>query len=92
MTGLPEPKTLIDFLLEARPFMEQSPGPTVVHCSPGTGRTGTLIAIDIQMLSYDDTKIVDVIDCVTRLRQDRHGAVQTKEQYAFIYKVTEAHL
>lgn len=63
----------------------------VLVFSPGTGRTGTLIAIDIQMVSYDDTKIVDVLDCVTRLRQDRGGTVQTKEQYIFIYKVSILH-
>ncbi|ELT93027.1 hypothetical protein CAPTEDRAFT_180338 [Capitella teleta] len=32
MSGLPEPRTIIKFLLEARPFMEDSLGPTIVHC------------------------------------------------------------
>jgi len=56
--------------------------------SPGTGRTGVVLAVDIQMLSYDDSKLVDILSCVCGLRQDRAGLVQTKEQYKLIYKVS----
>ena len=56
--------------------------------SPGTGRTGTLLALDICMRSLDDTDTVDVLGTVHMLRQDRAGAVQTQEQYFFIYEVS----
>ena len=56
--------------------------------SPGTGRTGTLLAIDLGMLSYDDTKMVDILASVYRMRQDRGGMVQTREQYEYIYRVS----
>lgn len=31
--------------------------------------------------------MVDIPKCVFNLRRDRAGAVQTKDQYAFIYQV-----
>lgn len=78
--------SIIDMLLEARPMMKVNPGPNIVHCSPGTGRTGTVIAIDICMQEYESTRSVDVPQCVYRLRRDRGGLVQTSEQYLYIYK------
>lgn len=69
--------------------MADSSAPTVVHCSAGVGRTGTLLALDIgiQSLLQGDTKI-DILRIVSTLRQDRPGMVQTKEQYKFIHQVT----
>ncbi|KYN07007.1 Receptor-type tyrosine-protein phosphatase C [Cyphomyrmex costatus] len=78
---------LIAVLLEARALQRGGPGPIVVHCSPGTGRTGTLIALDLGIRQYEITRTVDVPRVVYTIRRDRAGAVQTKEQYAFIYKV-----
>ena len=78
---------LIAVLLEARALQRGGPGPVVVHCSPGTGRTGTLIALDLGIRQYEITRTVDVPRVVYTIRRDRAGAVQTKEQYAFIYKV-----
>lgn len=78
---------MIAVLLEARALQRGGPGPIVVHCSPGTGRTGTLIALDLGIRQYEITRTVDVPRVVYTIRRDRAGAVQTKEQYAFIYKV-----
>ncbi|XP_063980237.1 mucin-2-like isoform X2 [Diachasmimorpha longicaudata] len=77
---------LIAVLLEARALQRGGPVPIVVHCSPGTGRTGTLIALDLGIRQYEITRTVDVPRVVYTIRRDRAGAVQTKEQYAFIYK------
>ncbi|KAK1122042.1 hypothetical protein K0M31_009887 [Melipona bicolor] len=77
---------LIAVLLEARALQRGGPGPIVVHCSPGTGRTGTLIALDLGIRQYEITRTVDVPRVVYTIRRDRAGAVKTKEQYAFIYK------
>lgn len=59
------------------------------RCSsrPGTGRTGTLIAVDLCMRMYEDRRRVDIQNCVHKLRSERAGAVQTKEQYTLIYEV-----
>lgn len=61
--------------------------PVVVHCSPGTGRTGAVITCDIAIRDFEQTRQVDIPKIVYKIRRDRAGAVQTKEQYSFIYKV-----
>ncbi|XP_032675621.1 uncharacterized protein LOC116846193 isoform X2 [Odontomachus brunneus] len=78
--------SLIAVLLEARALHRGGPGPIVVHCSSGTGRTGTLIALDLGIRQYEITRTVDMPRVVYTIRKDRAGAVQTKEQYALIYK------
>lgn len=85
--GVPEDVSgVVSFLIEARRYMARNSGPTVVHCSPGTGRTGTVLAVDMCMQELEDKRRVDVPRTVFKLRQDRSGSVQTKEQYAFIYE------
>jgi len=82
----PEPLSIIKFVLDTRPHYEDIGGPPIVHCGPGTGRTGTLIAVDICMRMYEARKHVDLLNSVYRMRKDRLGMVQTKEQYALIYQ------
>nr|CAD7437443.1 unnamed protein product [Timema bartmani] len=91
--GVPEEaNSLIAFLIEARSYVKSHSGPTVVHCSPGTGRTGTVMSCDLCIREFEQTRMVDIPRCVSRLRRDRAGAVQTKEQYAFIYQVMSCDL
>jgi len=98
MKGVPDdPSSIIAFLIEARVFMRgptssgskstTATSPHVVHCSPGTGRTGTVLAIDLCIRDFEISRQVDIPKVVYRLRKDRAGCVQTKEQYHFIYKV-----
>ncbi|XP_066147294.1 uncharacterized protein [Euwallacea fornicatus] len=61
--------------------------PVIIHCSPGTGRTGVVIASDIAIREFEKTRLVDIPKIVHKIRRDRANAVQTKEQYIFIYKV-----
>ncbi len=79
-----------------------SPVPLVCHCSAGLGRTGTIAAI----YRYVFTKSVyfgvrgndeecqkirkGVRDVVEEIRIQRHGMVQTKEQYQFIIDFFES--
>lgn len=86
--GVPsDPSSLLAVLFEARALSRHSKGPIVVHCSPGTGRTGTFIALDLAIRQYEATRTVDVPRVVYTIRRDRAGAVQTRQQYGFIYKV-----
>ncbi|XP_055375225.1 MATH and LRR domain-containing protein PFE0570w [Condylostylus longicornis] len=69
--------------------LSKSQGPLLVHCSPGTGRTGTIIACDIAIRSLETPKrTVDIPQIVYYVRRGRASAIQTKEQYEFIYRVT----
>ena len=50
------------------------------------------MAIDIGMKYLDDINEVDVLQIVRQLRRQRAGAVQTEQQYAFIYRVSMRNL
>uniref|UniRef100_K3X3K1 Uncharacterized protein n=1 Tax=Globisporangium ultimum (strain ATCC 200006 / CBS 805.95 / DAOM BR144) TaxID=431595 RepID=K3X3K1_GLOUD len=78
---------------------------TVVHCSAGIGRSGTVIAIDIILnelqralrtvssgVDNDDAvaAALDVQRVVHRIRSQRPGMVQTPEQYEMIYQYVAA--
>ena len=68
-------------------------GPHVlVHCSAGVGRTGTLIALYHMIITLQAMKNnprISVFGTVRRLREQRWGLVQTKDQYDFLYKFME---
>lgn len=90
--GVPaSPKMTIDFLNRTKKFTKEST-PILVHCSPGTGRSGTVVACDIGMKEYDTQNKLDVPRIVLKVRQDRAGAVQTKEQYIHIYDVLHSYV
>ncbi|NWT02332.1 PTN7 phosphatase, partial [Mionectes macconnelli] len=62
-----------------------SPGPIVVHCSAGIGRTGCFIATRMGCQQLKDTGEVDILGIVCHLRIDRGGMIQTSEQYQFLH-------
>lgn len=62
------------------------PGPVVVHCSAGIGRTGCFIALAIGMTQLLRDGNVDVLGILCQMRYDRGGMVQTAEQYEFVHR------
>lgn len=63
--------------------------PLVIHCSPGTGRSGTIVSCDIAIRSLEQpARMVDIPQIVYFVRRGRASAVQTREQYEYIYKVS----
>lgn len=74
--------------------IDNSTNPRIVHCSAGIGRSGTFIALDwlLQELeegSLDETPENEdpIVSVVEKLRDQRAGMVQSKNQFVFIYDV-----
>ncbi|XP_068677246.1 receptor-type tyrosine-protein phosphatase S-like isoform X2 [Montipora foliosa] len=63
-------------------------GPIIIHCSDGSGRTGTFCAVSIALERVKLDGTVDVFQTVRRLRTQRPLMVQTEEQYKFCYEIT----
>nr|AOH69102.1 hypothetical protein A6F54_27 [Microplitis mediator bracovirus] len=63
------------------------PGPIVVHCSAGVGRTGTFCTIDNALSQLRKEQTVCLPQTVLKLRKQRHSSVFLIGQYAFCYKV-----
>uniref|UniRef100_A0A673LVV5 protein-tyrosine-phosphatase n=1 Tax=Sinocyclocheilus rhinocerous TaxID=307959 RepID=A0A673LVV5_9TELE len=71
---------LIQFRGRIRQHVESSfsAGPTIVHCSAGVGRTGTLIALDVLLQQLDKEKAVGISAFVQQMRLSRPLMVQTE--------------
>ncbi|XP_045468665.1 tyrosine-protein phosphatase corkscrew-like [Harmonia axyridis] len=96
--GVPsDPGSVLNFLQEVNKRYENikleylegnGPGPVLVHCSAGIGRTGTFIVIDM-ILDYLKThglnSEIDIQKTVQMVRSQRSGMVQTEAQYKFVY-------
>lgn len=66
--------------------------PLTVHCSPGTGRTGTIIACDVVLRMLETPpRQIDIPQIVYHVRRGRANAVRTKEQYEFIYLIANSY-
>lgn len=56
----------------------------IVSCSAGIGRTGTFIALDYMLEEGTERESLDVINCVSKLRQQRAHSIQTKVRIKLI--------
>lgn len=71
------------------------PGPKVIQCSAGIGRTGTYIITDvlIKLLEYQGwDEEIDIQCSIQRLRGFRSGIVQTDLQYKLVYRVIQYYI
>ncbi|XP_040284893.1 receptor-type tyrosine-protein phosphatase H [Bufo bufo] len=87
--GVPDStSSIIQFRNLVREYMDErkSSGPTVVHCSAGVGRTGTLIALDYLMQQIEKEQCIGIYSFVEKMRIHRNLMVQTEEQYIFLNK------
>ncbi|XP_032243017.2 tyrosine-protein phosphatase Lar isoform X2 [Nematostella vectensis] len=87
--GVPQDgKLVIDMLKHiARAQQQTGNGPITVHCSDGSGRTGTFCAISIALERVKLDATIDMFQTVRNLRTQRPIMVQTPEQYKFCYEV-----
>uniref|UniRef100_A0A8D0RX80 protein-tyrosine-phosphatase n=1 Tax=Sus scrofa TaxID=9823 RepID=A0A8D0RX80_PIG len=87
--GVPSnPDHVLVMVEEARRLQGSGPSPLCVHCSAGCGRTGVLCIVDYvrqllltQMIPPD----FSLFNVVLNIRRQRPSAVQTEEQYRFLY-------
>eukprot|EP00117_Sycon_ciliatum_P013588 scpid66091/ scgid14198/ Receptor-type tyrosine-protein phosphatase R; Phosphotyrosine phosphatase 13; Protein-tyrosine-phosphatase SL len=66
--------------------------PIIIHCSAGTGRTGTLAAIKMGMQQFEATGLVNPLAYLRVLRSCRGGSVQTFKQYLFVHRALLTHM
>ncbi|KAM9751083.1 tyrosine-protein phosphatase non-receptor type 18 isoform 3-T3 [Menidia menidia] len=81
---------VLDLLEEARRRQGAHSCPLLVHCSAGCGRTGVICALDYihHLLVTKISEDFSVQRIVLELRKQRPSAVQTKDQYRFIFTAT----
>nr|XP_061807665.1 receptor-type tyrosine-protein phosphatase H-like [Nerophis lumbriciformis] len=87
--GVPQcTDVLIQFRSLIREHMDANgtKAPTVVHCSAGVGRTGTIIALDILLQQLHRDKQVSINALVHNMRLRRPHMVQTESQYVFLHQ------
>ena len=86
----PDPTSFAGFFSVYRSLREctqRALHPVLVHCSAGIGRTGTFLAIDVLLDAVSHgAPAVSVLNTVRVLRGSRPGMVQTKAQYAFVFR------
>ncbi|XP_062534301.1 uncharacterized protein LOC134203441 isoform X1 [Armigeres subalbatus] len=91
--GVPPPSLISNGgTMDKHKSLQRTQGPITVHCSPGTGRTGTIVACDVALRAVEiPPRTVDIPLVVYYVRRGRASAVRTREQYELIYRVANVY-
>ncbi|XP_028304084.1 receptor-type tyrosine-protein phosphatase-like N, partial [Gouania willdenowi] len=83
--GIPtSTRPLLDFRRKVNKCYRGRSCPIIVHCSDGTGRTGTYILIDMVLNRMaKGVKEIDIAATLEHIRDQRLGMVNTKDQLEF---------
>ncbi|CAN9502808.1 unnamed protein product [Ophioblennius macclurei] len=77
-------RTLLDFRRKVNKCYRGRSCPIIVHCSDGSGRSGTYILVDMVLNKMaKGAKEIDIAATLEHLRDQRPGMVQTKDQFEF---------
>ncbi|XP_062246983.1 tyrosine-protein phosphatase non-receptor type 18 isoform X3 [Platichthys flesus] len=79
---------VLDLLERVRASQRTHTSPVLIHCSAGCGRTGVICALDYiydLLVTKPITTDFSIMKIVLELRRQRPSAVQTKDQYRFIF-------
>ncbi|XP_069432957.1 tyrosine-protein phosphatase non-receptor type 18 isoform X2 [Ovis canadensis] len=87
--GVPSsPDHVLAMVEEARHLQGSGSNPLCVHCSAGCGRTGVLCTVDYVrqlLLTQMIPPNFSLFSVVLEIRKQRPMAIQTEEQYRFLY-------
>ncbi|KAL8611821.1 hypothetical protein ACOMHN_053542 [Nucella lapillus] len=84
--GVPQdPVPFLHLRYKVRQYHGDEPGPILVHCGTGVGRTGVFIAVDSLLDQYSAEGRVSVFSFVRKMRKERPLMVRTLKQYQFVY-------
>ncbi|KAK6315480.1 hypothetical protein J4Q44_G00150090 [Coregonus suidteri] len=83
--GIPtSTRPLLDFRRKVNRCYRGRSCPIIVHCSDGTGRTGTYILIDMVLNRMaKGVKEIDIAATLEHIRDQRPSLVHTKDQFEF---------
>ncbi|XP_030642523.1 protein tyrosine phosphatase receptor type Na [Chanos chanos] len=83
--GIPtSTRPLLDFRRKVNKCYRGRSCPIIVHCSDGTGRTGTYILIDMVLNRMaKGVKEIDIAATLEHIRDQRAHMVRTKDQFEF---------
>ncbi|XP_072541748.1 protein tyrosine phosphatase receptor type Na [Salminus brasiliensis] len=83
--GIPtSTRPLLDFRRKVNKCYRGRSCPIIVHCSEGTGRTGTYILIDMVLNRMaKGVKEIDIAATLEHIRDQRPSMVRTKDQFEF---------
>ncbi|VDM24782.1 unnamed protein product [Toxocara canis] len=59
--------------------------PTIIHCSAGIGRTGTMVVLELAIKTLLNGRPLSLPDVIWTIRSQRSKAVQNEEQYLYIH-------
>ena len=81
-------------MYKAQTIVEERPGPLIVHCSAGVGRTGCFIALYkmAEELDLDNVTELDLFNTLLEMRRQRSGMIQKHQQYHYVIKCLEQYV
>ncbi|XP_044161442.1 tyrosine-protein phosphatase non-receptor type 18 isoform X3 [Bufo gargarizans] len=87
--GIPDSYTCFLKMIQlVRRHQGEHKAPMCVHCSAGCGRTGVICTVEYIQSLLDKQRVpsdFSIFEVVMEMRRQRPSAVQTKEQYDFLY-------
>ncbi|XP_076440176.1 receptor-type tyrosine-protein phosphatase kappa-like isoform X2 [Babylonia areolata] len=88
----PDPGLLLDVRRRVNSFTQHAPGPILVHCRCGGGRSAVFLAVDYCLKQLEMEDVVDVYSAVLHLRRFRKNMIRTVSQYGQVYAAVAMHL